>query len=77
MTDSASDESDDKTAMNQTQDNLPSGNIEIVNLEDVQSDHKLELVDTQILPATQAITDYNDNIEPPKCPTRSILKQKQ
>lgn len=76
ITDSASIESDDKTAMTQTQDedNISSANTVIMGLEDGQSDHELELADTQILSDTQVMTDYNDNtqivIEPPKSPNQ-------
>ena len=74
MTDSASIESDNKTAMKQNQDdnNTSYANTVIMDLEDGQSYHELELADTQILTDTQVITDFNDNtqivIEPPKSP---------
>ena len=74
MTDSASIESDNKTAMKQNQDdnNISSANTVIMDLKNGQSYHELELADTQILTDTQVITDFNDNtqivIEPPKLP---------
>ena len=54
----------------------PLANTVIMDLEDGQSYHELELADTQILTDTQVITDFNDNtqivIEPPKSPNQKL-----